>query len=128
MSEEGKKEAFCPLLYYAGGGRFTSGGRPQLTDGEYRRGVCTRPYDCDTCIYMQHQVSYFPKEEITWICPSCISTVVDWANQHGVHIEMWGFYSEGYCEYPGCQRPEDGTLEQPARYSSFRQIVYGTIR
>ncbi len=127
MSEEGKKEAFCPLLYHAGGGKFTSRGQP-VNDGIARRGVCTRPYDCDSCVYMQHQVSYFPQREITWVCPTCLDTVIAWANQNGVQIAMWGFYSEGFCQYPGCTRPEEPLLGMPARYSTMRQIVYGQIR
>jgi hypothetical protein len=127
MSEEGKKEAFCPLLFHAGGGVFKRGFNPDLS-GIPPRGVCTRPYDCDTCVYMQNQISYFPPEQITWVCPACLDTVIEWGQQNGVKVELWGFYSEGYCEYPGCVRQEDPTISQPARYSTFRQIVYGAIR
>lgn len=119
MSEEGKKESFCPLLFEAGGGAMEEHG--------FARGLCTRPYDCDTCEYMQHEILQHQPHLVAWICPPCLSTACKTAKQMGMKLTIPGFYSEGYCEYQWCDRPGEETLGLPARYSVLRSLVIGPL-
>lgn len=129
-SNEGPKEAFCPLLHRAGEGAVMV-----ITDDEgnylekrFVRGLCTKVIDCDSCQYMQNEVAQHPAEDVCWVCPTCIDIVFKWAKGHGVPIDVPGFYSEGYCQFPWCERPVSETIRVPARYSRFRQIVFGKLR
>lgn len=129
-NEAGKKEAFCPLLFEAG-----HGGRADLIDDDgnyvgqrHVRGLCTEPIDCNSCVFMQHEISYHHPDTVTWVCPTCIGPIFKWAKKNNVQIHAPGFYSEGYCEYPWCERPGDGTPEMPPKFSLMRQVVFGRIR
>ncbi len=121
-SNEGPREAMCPLLYNAGEGAIEV-----ITDDDgtflgerYVRGLCTKVIDCDECHYMQHEIAQHPSDEVTWVCPACIGPIFKWAKLNQIPIGVPGFFSTGLCENPQCQRP--------GRFSFFRQIVFGQIR
>jgi len=143
MSQEGGREAFCLLLWRANGGgvdlkSLTVTGRrgDGIEDNpQAARGVCTRPYDCaagpnpaDDCQFMLHEISQHPPNEVTWVCPDCLTAVVEKAKAQGISYYMAGHFSEGLCEYPDCRRPENTLTGDPPRFSMFRQIVFGAIR
>lgn len=143
MSQEGGREAFCLLLWRANGGDVDlqnlivrRGGHDDgLEDDPRIRGVCTRPYDCaagpnraDDCQFMLHEISQHPPNDVTWVCPDCLTAVVEKANALKIPYYMPGHYSEGLCEYPDCRRPENPLTGDPPRFSMFRQIIFGAIR
>jgi hypothetical protein len=127
---EGPKEAFCPLLFDAGQGALMviTDDDGTYVETKWVRGLCTKAKDCDECEYMQHEVANHPPDEVSWVCPTCLEVVYDWARKTGVPIGVPGFYSRGYCDYPWCSRPGGDAIKMPAKYSFFRQVVFGRIR
>lgn len=86
------------------------------------RGACTRAYDCDTCSLMQEELAKLPVNDSWWICPDCTSRVKSRSRGRGAHLTLPGFYTEGYCQNPNCQREGD------EKYTGFLQLVLGDIR
>lgn len=129
---EGRKLAFCLLLFEGNGGTVDELYRirkdPNDPDRQIR-GLCSDPGDCDRCPnnLMQQEISFHDPKEVTWVCPTCLPKITQWARDNQVQVTVPGHYSEGLCEYPWCTRTED-TMFGPARYSMFRQVVFGPIR
>ena len=99
-----------------------------MEQGRSIRGYCSRPWDCYTCPLFQEEVSYETSIGTTalWVCPDCASDVIKEARANGKKAKLPGFYGEGYCQRPECQRPLHASDPAAARYSIMLQIV--TIR
>lgn len=116
------QQAFCPLLWRANGGAFNADGTPRHSEqSEYPiRGLCTRAYDCDSCELMMEELTYHAPYTVWWCCPDCISDLKKKSAGRGLHLSLPGFYTEGTCWNPSCQRE--------GRYSVLLQLVLGDIR
>lgn len=115
---EQNDDVFCPILWQANGGKFKSNGAP-LFEGDIIRGRCRDPGDCDRCHYMQGVLTFLTSQGITslWICPECVSQIRESARELGVAYRFPGFYTEGFCQRPSCNREGD------AKYSSVLQLL-----
>ena len=121
-SDDGAKEAFCPLLWRANGGAINRNGNPILGRNSDTRGYCTRPYDCYSCEVMQVELSQVPVNMQHWLCPGCISSLCEYAKEIGNKLNIPGFYSEGECQSIVCIREETET-----RVSILLQLVLGSL-
>ncbi len=152
----GDVSSFCVLLWRRNGGPVDYKGRPidpnrqlrVLTSDEieddlddsgerkYARGNCQSDIDCNQCAIMLHELSFYPAEEVHWVCPACIGEVLEHENA----VVLPGHHGEGYCTYYDCQRPErqevgerfpgiksDELVTVPGKYSRLLQLVIGRI-
>lgn len=126
--EEGRKEAFCLILWGSTGGEITNDGRPVAGPNQFARGLCTRPYDCDTCQYMQAALTQYDPQIVTWVCPLCVQVIMAWRKQYEIEVKIPGYFSEGECQYPWCENPGMPEFGLPPKYSVFRNLIIGAIR
>lgn len=96
--------SFCPLLWQANGGPVDDRGNPIIELGNGTRGNCTKPHDCATCPVMGATLSAMQGQIWSWICPDCASKVREPAQHYGISIELAGYYTEGHCQRPSCER------------------------
>lgn len=127
--EEGAKEAFCLLLFISNGGRVDDKGRPVFARGVAARGLCAEPVDCYQCSLMQQEIARHPPGHAFWVCPACLTQVVKKAKKDGVPHHVTGHYTEGHCQYVGCERPprQEGNEELARGYSRFLQLFIGDV-
>ena len=107
--------AFCPLLWQSNKGPVDDLGNPIIEEGQGTRGNCTKPYDCGTCPIMQATLSALSGEVGLWICPDCAPKTKKAAEFYEIEIEFGGYYMEGLCQRPNCERAE--------RYSPLLQLL-----
>lgn len=128
MDGEGIKAAFCILMWRHHGGSLDADLRPvsdQVDSGNTNvRGACSRPYDCQSCAILQQELEHYPREQIHWVCPSCISDVFK-RKKAGEDIVVPGYYGDGYCTYPECHRANESDAE--GTKSPFLQLVIGRL-
>ena len=105
---EGNDDVFCPILWQVNGGEFTQKGKP-IFRGDPIRGKCRNPGDCDRCGYMQQALLSLATQGVNslWICPGCVSEIRNRAADCGVTYKFPGFFAEGYCQRPDCEREGD---------------------
>ncbi len=125
---EGRKKAFCLLLYRAHGGVVRDDYRIDTSSNEAIPGLCRRPSDCDTCKYMRQEISFHDPREVTWVCSDCLGKIIKWSKQYHVNITVPGHYTEGLCQYPWCTRAQNDLTGDPPKFSMFLQVVFGAIR
>jgi hypothetical protein len=93
---------------------------------------------------MQKEMSGHPPGHANWVCPACLPIVSKKAKSQGKSIHMTAHYTEGRCQFIGCERPgrveyadgaidneagwtEEDKIEYPKGYSRFLQLVIGDI-
>lgn len=139
-----EKEAFCLLLWVHQGGRVNAKGRA-VKSGSGPSGYCDDPTDCCRCPLLQREISLHPTGHANWVCPACLTEISRKAKSQAKRIHMTGHYSEGQCQYVGCERPprleygdtnveaddigwtEGDLVERPRGYSRFLQLIIGDI-
>jgi predicted nucleic acid-binding Zn ribbon protein len=115
-------DAFCILLWQANGGVVREDGTP-VFDGEPVRGRCLNPGDCDRCGIMQSALANLAANGVIslWICPDCVSRIRESAQEMGVVTKFPGFYTEGSCQRPQCERAKE--YGEVGRYSTLLQLL-----
>lgn len=118
MDGDGIPQAFCPLLWKANGGSFNANGTPRLPvlEQDYIRGNCTEPYDCDTCGFLQEELTLHPRW--AWCCQPCVSRLKKRTAGRGDHLRLAGFYTDRFCQNPRCSTPGE---------ERWLQLVLGDI-
>jgi len=107
--------AFCPLLWQDNKGPVDERNNPLIQESQGIRGNCTKPYDCATCPVMQRTLTALQGEIGLWVCPDCASKIPAVARHYQIKIEFAGYYMEGYCQRPSCERE--------GRYSPLLQLL-----
>ncbi len=123
--EEVNDEAFCLLLWQRNGGKVSPTGRVYLdTDQEFVRGRCTNPADCFQCGVMQEALAKITAQGIhhIWVCPNCASVVSKEVKEGAVSAKLPGYFTEGYCQRPSCERAADDP-DPEARKSILLQLL-----
>jgi hypothetical protein len=106
----------------------------------YIKGLCEDPRDCSNCKFLRAELVHHPRDQVTWVCPTCLPVLYKDTKTRGVVVDSPGHFTEGYCQYYACDRPAmpemldglpgidtDQMTERPGRYSRFLQLILGKV-
>lgn len=121
--EEVNEGAFCPLLWVRNGGRL--GPRGRVLWEENISGRCPDPVDCYKCGVMQEALANLSAQGMNhaWICPQCVTDVSLEIKENALNASLAGYFSEGYCQRPHCQRAAEDPEEPELRHSIIVQLL-----
>lgn len=129
------KVAFCPILFGANGGQFTTLGLPIFDpreyvteeedmglggdDGSTPGGNCDEPWDCGVCMYMRQWIEGIQREgwSVGWECLRCVTDSWKYERRNKeVERMLPGFFQSG--------RHPDRSSEDP-KYDRDRPPLSG---
>lgn len=112
--------AFCQILFWSNGGRFTPNGLPIWEDQV--RGLCYRAYDCGECSYLNEWVKILVSQghEVGYWCDQCLKDT-----HRKLNRRPYGFYQEGRApDLP--EDHEDYSADKPKLDGCTRILPDGT--
>lgn len=87
--------AFCKVLFWKNGGRFSATGLPVLED--QIRGSCDRAYDCGECSYLNDWIYWLSSQGWAWgwECDKCLRETKLEDARSAVERHVQGFFQSG---------------------------------